>query len=176
MWLLLLFIALNILMAILGRHVFNFSAFEISPAAIAILVWHEYGVVVSALFLSVSYAVAGVKDVQYLWITLPVTLLTGRHDGDGCGEPTTKPTHRVALVGWEHERVLVVDAALVAHAPFPPSSSATYSRVRRVNRTRRRSRPPSKRRRSGGAAPKFGWTCRNRRPPISSATSARHRT
>ena len=77
MWLLLLFIALNIVLALLGRHVLNFSAFEISPAAIAILVWNDYGVVVSALFLSTSYAIAGVKDLQYLWLTLPVTLLTG---------------------------------------------------------------------------------------------------
>ncbi|MBR9692450.1 hypothetical protein GOV07_00785 [Candidatus Woesearchaeota archaeon] len=77
MWLLLLFVALNIIAAFLGRHVFNFSAFELTPAAIAILVWNEYGVVVSSLFLSVSYAATGVKDLQYLWITLPGALLTG---------------------------------------------------------------------------------------------------
>ena len=77
MWLLLLFVSLNIVLALIGRHLLNFSAFELTPAAVAILVWNDYGVVVSSLFLATSYAAAGVKDLQYLWLTLPVTLLTG---------------------------------------------------------------------------------------------------
>ncbi len=75
--LLVLFIVLNVLLAFLGRYVFHFSAFEISPAAIAILAWNGNNIVVSALFLNVAYAATGVKDLRFLWLVLPVTILVG---------------------------------------------------------------------------------------------------
>ncbi len=77
MWLLLTFTLLNMALGFLGRHILRFSAFDISPAGVAILVWQGNPIILSSLFLSVGYAATSVYDIRYLWLTLPVTILVG---------------------------------------------------------------------------------------------------
>lgn len=77
MWLLVLFLLLNVALALFGRHIIRFSAFEISPAAIAILAWHGDNIIVGSLVLTVAYACTSVYDLRYLWLTLPLTILVG---------------------------------------------------------------------------------------------------
>lgn len=77
MLLTILFCLVNVLFGFFGRHIIKFSGFEISPAAIAILAWHGESVLFGGLLLPVSYALSSWRDMRYVWLTIPVTLLIG---------------------------------------------------------------------------------------------------
>ncbi len=77
MLLLILFAAANVALGFFGRNVIKFSGFDISPAAIAILAWHGQSIILGAFVLTISYTVWSWRDVRYLWLTLPVTILVG---------------------------------------------------------------------------------------------------
>lgn len=64
-------------MALLGRRVVNFSGFEISAFAIGYLVINGSSVLFPAFVLALSYAIVDVRDLQYLWITMPATMIIG---------------------------------------------------------------------------------------------------
>ena len=77
MWLVLLLGLVNALMSFIGNRIIHFSGFDIAPVGVLICVWHGENVFFSSLVLVLSYSVVSPKELRYLWITLPVTLLLG---------------------------------------------------------------------------------------------------
>jgi hypothetical protein len=77
LWMLLLLCIVNVTMAFFGRRVVGFSGFEISPFAIGYLVTNGSSVLLPGFLLPLSYAIVDVRDLTYLWITLPATVLIG---------------------------------------------------------------------------------------------------
>lgn len=77
MLLTLLFGLINAVMSFVGDRVFKFSGFDIAPAAIVICAWHGENILFSSLVLTLSYSFVTVKEMRYLWITLPATILIG---------------------------------------------------------------------------------------------------
>lgn len=77
MWLTLLFGLVNAVMSFFGNRVVKFSGFDIAPAGIIILAWRGENVLFAALILTLSYSFVSLREMRYLWLTLPLTILIG---------------------------------------------------------------------------------------------------
>ncbi len=77
MWLTLLFGLVNACLSYLGNRMVRFSGFDIAPAGIIILASRGEGVLFPALVLTASYSIVSPKELRYLWLTLPLTILIG---------------------------------------------------------------------------------------------------
>lgn len=75
MWLTIAFGIINAVMSFIGNRLIKFSGFDIAPSAVAILVWHGEHPLFAAVVLVLSYSLISPKELRYLWITLPVTIL-----------------------------------------------------------------------------------------------------
>jgi len=75
MWLLILFVLVNGCLSFIGSRVLKFSAFDVSPSVVPILVWTGHNPLVSSLVLVLSYTVVTPEDFRFVGVTLPVTIL-----------------------------------------------------------------------------------------------------
>ncbi len=68
---------LNAGISFIGNRLFRFSGFDIAPAGIIFLAARGENILFASLVLTLSYSLFKLRELRFLWLTLPFTIAIG---------------------------------------------------------------------------------------------------
>lgn len=77
MWLILLFVLINLPIGFVGNKILKVPGFDITMIAIIILARAGENILLSAIILTVAFSFFSINRLKYLWLTVPATILVG---------------------------------------------------------------------------------------------------